>query len=344
MWLLQRGVVSRGWLPLSTGTADGGDAHVRDAPHWVAMDERLRTHLDDHHGMISARAATRLGLDPNDLRLLVREGILVRVARGAYADGALLGAADAQAAHRLRTVAIVLSRHGRLAASHQSAAVVQGLPVLRAELEPVRVVHTSKAANTRRQDAFTVHRCPGPEALTRLRGIPTVVPALAVLGTGMLAGVRSGVMAADAALHRELVTLEDLEEWLGRLSRVPRVGQARYVVQHACALAESPGESLLRLVLVALNLTFVPQHPLRRPDGRMARVDFFLPGLDVVVEFDGLVKYGGHEGQAALADEKSREDDIRSLGYGVARIVWADLFAPRQVEAKIRAAARARRA
>lgn len=303
------------------------------------MDQRLRDHLD-HHGVLSARAAARLGLGPNDLRRLVREGVLVRVARGAYVDGAVLARADEQEAHRIRTTAIVLSRHGTFAASHQSAAVVHGLPVLRAELEPVRVVHTSKAANTRRQDAFTVHRCPGRDALTRHGTVRTVVPALAVVGTAMLAGVRSGVMTADAALHQQLVTTEELADWVDRHERVPYVDRARYVVRHACALAESPGESLLRLVLIGLRIDFVAQHPVRRPDGRLARVDFYLPELRVVLEFDGAVKYGGLDGQAALAAEKAREDDIRALGYGVARIVWADLFAPRTVQAKIRAAAR----
>ena len=53
----------------------------------------------------------------------------------------------------------------------------------------------------------------------------------------------------------------------------------------------------------------------------------------VVVEFDGMVTYGGSEGRAELAAEKHREDDIRSLGHGVARVVWADLFSPPLVAA-----------
>ncbi|GGK61275.1 hypothetical protein [Ornithinimicrobium pekingense] len=217
-----------------------------------------------------------------------------------------------------------------------------GLPLLVSELGPVRVAHTSKDANTRRQDAFTVHRCPGPDAIGSHGMVATVVPALAVLGTGMMAGVRSGVMAADAALRREMVTTEELHHWLGRLRRVPGVARARYVVGSASARAESPGESLLRLVLVGLGLVFVEQHLIHRPDGRWARVDFYLPELDVVLEFDGMVKYGGSEGRAELAAEKHREDDIRSLGHGVARVVWADLFSPPLVAAKIRAAARSR--
>ena len=48
-------------------------------------------------------------------------------------------------------------------------------------------------------------------------------------------------MAADAALHTGLTTVDELDEWLRRLRHVPGVSRARYVVQHADVSAESPG-------------------------------------------------------------------------------------------------------
>ena len=103
------------------------------------MDQRLRSHLDQYQGTVSARAAGRLGIGPNELRSLLARGLLVRAARGAYVDGALLAAATPEEAHRLRTVAIVLSRHGSLAASHQSAAVVHGLPLMHHARSSVKI-------------------------------------------------------------------------------------------------------------------------------------------------------------------------------------------------------------
>ena len=74
------------------------------------------------------------------------------------------------------------------------------------------------------------------------------------------------------------------------------------------------------------------------PAGRfVGRVDFLVEGL-VVVEFDGLVKYAGQEGRAALAAEKARESAIVDLGYEVVRLVWADLANPAEVARRIRAA------
>ena len=70
-----------------------------------------------------------------------------------------------------------------------------------------------------------------------------------------------------------------------------------------------------------------------------ARVDFLL-GEKVIVEFDGLMKYADAAGREALAAEKQREDLLRSLGYEVVRLTWADLARPKRVEALIRSAMR----
>lgn len=302
------------------------------------MDPRVRSHLDSFHGVLSTRAAGRLGLTANDLRAMVAGGDLVRAAHGAYVDAARLVGASPEEEHRLRVTAIVLAKGGSVAASHHSAAVLHGLPVLREALGSVRVTHTRSRANTRTRPTFTVHRCPGADAFGSVGPVATVLPALAVIGTAVLVGVRSGLMAADAALRAGLTTREELADWRARWARVPGVDRARHVVQVASPLAESPAESLLRLVLLALRLDFVEQHQIAL-DGWTARVDFYLPTLGVVVEMDGMCKYEGGTGMVNLVAEKRREDQIRARGYGVARIEWADLFRPERVHAKIRAAA-----
>ena len=169
-----------------------------------------------------------------------------------------------------------------------------------------------------------------------------VVPPLAVLGTVLVVGIRSGIAAADAALRQGLTSREELEEWMQRLRHTPGLGAARHVVVQASATAESAGESLTRLVLIDLGYVVIPQFRVVQDGGRVvARVDFYLPELGVVVEFDGRVKYEGHDGADALAAEKQREDRIRALGYGMARLVWADLFHLARVRAAVEQAARA---
>lgn len=356
-------------ITAGAGTAQPGTAGPETAgPDTVepaAVDlawERVRVFLCDHGSAITTAEAARLGLTGNDLRGLVRRGLLERVAHGAYIWPAPQTTPTQR--HQAAVTALLRSRP-QLVASHTSAAVVYGLPVLRSDLDRLHLTHRSRTSRPRRRDAYTVHRPPGPEVLpttvevkagerrpsghpsesdmfTEVAGLDVVVPALAVLGTALVAGVPSGIAAADSALRLELTTKEELERWLTRMRHTPGLGAARHVVAQASPTAESPGESLARLVLLELGYEVIPQFRIVDEGGRLvARVDFLLPELGVVVEFDGRIKYEGHDGAAALAAEKHREDRVRALGYGMARLVWADLFRPARVRAAVEQAARA---
>lgn len=78
----------------------------------------------------------------------------------------------------------------------------------------------------------------------------------------------------------------------------------------------------------------------------VGRVDFAVPECALLVEFDGLVKYGDLlrgrlTPQQVLAKEKRREDSLRELGWVVLRVTWADLadvpgFAARATKALAR--------
>lgn len=308
----------------------------RADPAW----EQLEPFLRENAQAVTTTEAYRLGLTANDLGGLVRRRRLERVAQGAYIAVAL-DELTAASRHRAVVSALLRARQDRVAASHTSGALLHGLPLVDRDLAHVHLARLRGDGETRRHGAFTVHRCPGREAFTRAGGHAVVVPALAVIQTALAVGVRSGITAADGALRQGLTTTDELETWLERLRRTPRLGLARHVVALASPTAESPGESLARLVLHELGHAPVPQHHVVEPDGRVvARVDFYLPALGVVVEFDGRVKYEGHDGAQALAAEKRREDRIRALGYGVVRLVWGDLFHPSRVREAIERAAR----
>ena len=106
----------------------------------------------------------------------------------------------------------------------------------------------------------------------------------------------------------------------------------------ADGLAESPGESWTRVVFVSLGLIDVePQVEIRDTRGKLVgRVDFLFRKHRTIVEFDGLVKYGGTDGRQALIDEKHREDALRALGYQMVRLTWRDLHTPARVNHLIR--------
>jgi very-short-patch-repair endonuclease len=164
----------------------------------------------------------------------------------------------------------------------------------------------------------------------------------------MTCGIETGVVAADAALAAGKTTEADLEAWLSMLSRHRDVTQARQAVRLADARSESVGESRTRLLLNAIGFRPTPQVEIRDRRGRLiGRVDFLLERERIIVEFDGLMKYADANGREALAAEKSREDQLRALGYEFVRLTWADLSRPSSVERLLRLAvarASARRA
>lgn len=96
--------------------------------------------------------------------------------------------------------------------------------------------------------------------------------------------------------------------------------------------AESPMERVLEVVLADLQ----PQRQVRlAPD---IRVDFLIPSLRVVVEYDG----SDHESGRARSADADRDRRIRDLGYGVVHVTRRDLRDPAALLARIvRAAATA---
>lgn len=293
----------------------------------------LRGWLQENSGVLTSPEARAIGLTPADLQSAVRGNVLERVCRGAYVDTHAVASADPEARHRLRLDAVLRSQPGRLIATHTSAALLWDLPVSYAYLDRVHVARRQARGTTRRYVNHTLHEGYSPAASTKPNGIPAVCAAVAVLGTAFVGGVRPGLVAADAALRQQVTSRDELEFWMAELTRTPGMAAARAAVAASNPSAESPGESLLRLIMTTAGLSVIPQFTLRGPAGQfVARVDFFLPELNLVVEFDGATKYADASGgPEALFAEKRREDDIRRLGYGVVRVIWPDLSNPQKI-------------
>lgn len=163
--------------------------------------------------------------------------------------------------------------------------------------------------------------------------------ARALVRVALTAGRDFAVVAGDAALHRGLVTEEELLEEVARVT--PHQGRRRALeaVLQMDGKAESVGESRTRLVFHDLGFTYESQFHVLGDDGAVvARTDFLVEG--VIVEFDGRVKYRaeGEDASAILWMEKRREDAIRRRGYPVERVIWSDLERPGLLGARIRAA------
>jgi hypothetical protein len=291
-------------------------------------------------GAFSAADAAALGVPRRRLRTLADAGDLVRVRTRAYVLGTTWREAAPSERYRLEVLAVCRRRPGS-AASHHAGLAVHRLPLVDVSFAVVDVaadvVHASSV------DRVRVHRRPPGEQWVEVDGTNACTPATCVVQVAAASGLRAGVAAADAALHRCLFEAATLARAAEVVAPPRGAAVVDAVLRHADGRSESPGESLTRLVLRGAHLDATPQVPIRDDLGRIvARVDLLVGGV-VVVEFDGAVKYDGQDGREALVREKRREDTLRRMGYEVVRITWADLADPARVVRWVREAlARAR--
>jgi hypothetical protein len=151
-------------------------------------------------------------------------------------------------------------------------------------------------------------------------------------GSGQVRSGRS--TSADAVVRQQ--GRARLTEALTGAPRGNGAGRAALVARLADGTSESAGESRTRWLLHVVGLPAPePQAWIWGEGGFSARVDFLFRAERVVVEFDGLLKYGTVHDVTA---EKLREDALRRLGYEVVRLTWADLAHPERVHARVLAA------
>lgn len=273
--------------------------------------------------IISTAELRALGYSSQTTQKLIRTRALIPLARGWYSPQQ---PPTPEIRHRLITLAAMRTLGAGCVASHYSALLQRDLPIYDADLTTVHLSRVARGRPVTRR-GLVVHRPIPAEAVVG----PQIHLGLAIAQNGIVCGPMACLIAADAALHRGLLTREDLSQALDWVRGHPNTGQLDAFLRRADARSESPGETRLRYAFHLMGHRVIPQSLIR--DGSFcARVDFQLVDAKVIVEFDGLVKYGRGEeadgqpsGRDALVAEKVREDRLRELGYEVVRVTWAEL-------------------
>ncbi len=248
---------------------------------------------------------------------------LTRLAKGTYADPDGL---DARSLHVLRMRAF-LTRLSSVCASHTSAALLWDLPMREMDFKVVRLSPLAgRPGNPKAGDGYHLHCRPVPrDQVDLLGGLPSTDALRTVLDCTTVVSMDWAVAIGDAGLHRGLFTADELAASARRVRRIKGAQRVRALPDACSALAESPGESLLRRRLIRLGLLPREQVELSAIPGR-PRVDFLVDGC-LVIEFDGRSKYGLNDDlERAHWEEKQRQDRLVEAGYEVVRITWADLW------------------
>lgn len=309
------------------------------------MDPVIAHLLEAAHGATSATALVAAGVARRDVERAVGRGLLIRLRRNALVDGELWRTSAPWQRHSLRARAVaagLTTDEGcPVTLTHHSALAVQGVSLHGVDDR----VHLAWADGRRgRTSALVrVHRAVPTGFTTDVLGHACVTIAAGCVQVAAAFGAEAGLVSADDALHRRVMSRCQLEEALARLG-VARASRAPgYMVALADARIESAAESRARWAFRVAGIQQpTPQVELRDEWGEVwARLDFLIEEFGVVIEIDGMGKYADVRD---LRAEKLREDRLRELGYEVVRLTWADLGNPGVVRRKVDAAmVRARR-
>ncbi|WP_130866390.1 type IV toxin-antitoxin system AbiEi family antitoxin domain-containing protein [Acidipropionibacterium timonense] len=283
-----------------------------------------------------------LGVSPSTVRRLVRSGDVVRVRHGAVRT--LPGDVSAHQGHLDLIAATLPLLDDAAVLSHISAAVVHGFPLPSRVPEAVTVTRSEASARHRRKWLVT-RTCPLPDdEVTLVRGMRVTTPERTAVDMAREYGFSVGVMSADWVL-RQGRSREVMARVVERGRRRPGNATARRVVAFADARSESPGESMMRALLVQFGCP-APTLQLEVRDAHdefIARTDFGWEQHRVVGEYDGKGKYGplaepGVTATDVVMAEKRRENLIRAQGWDVIRFDARDLARPEQAASRLMAA------
>lgn len=187
--------------------------------------------------------------------------------------------------------------------SHLTAAALHGwwTPTVAPQL-PLLVDQPATTHRTRRP-GVRVTRTHGPVPATDVRGVRVADPAHTLLACARDLALLDLVVLVDSAL-RSSCTVEDV-----RAVCTPRrrgVVALREALMLADPRAESPWESVLRLMHVAFDVQVVPQHTVHDDAGRfVARADLWLEGTTTIHEYDGAVHRTADQHRADLRRDRA---------------------------------------
>jgi very-short-patch-repair endonuclease len=275
------------------------------------------------HGVVARRQLTALGFSDEAIRQRIAKGRLHPVARAVYAVG------RPELTQHGRWMAAILATGHATVLSHRSAASLYGIARQRGN-----AIHVSVPAHSRRRSSrgITVHRRKELGATQKL-GVPVTTIEDTLIDLATQTTTDQLEQAINEADKRDLIDPDALREAVADVKR-PGAARMRKLLD-GFARTDSPLErAFLR---IAKQAGLPPPQTQAELNGH--RVDFFWPGLNLVVETDGL-RY--HRTPAQQAADRVRDQDHLVAGLTALRFTRAQVqHDPTRVVAVLREVAAA---
>ena len=298
------------------------------------MNARIAALMGSQNGLVLRRQALAAGLDARQVDRLAKVGEWVAVRRGVYCTGLLWDSLDPYVGRpRLRAIAASRNMIVPHVLSHDSAALLHGMPILLGDPELVHITRFG-ALGGRTRHGVKHHQAPyRPDQLVEIDGVWVLDRARTAVDIAREHGERHGLVACDSA-RRLGVPQADLDEAVAAMESWPYVVRTKWCVAHADDRPDSVLEALGRCLLIKLGIGEVqPQFGLT--DGHRSVWCDLRVGRHVV-ECDGRLKYrrpeqGGvaADPDRALWEEKRRQDFITGFKLGMSRLTYADVMPDR---------------
>lgn len=285
----------------------------------------------DSFGLIRRSAVvTAFGSD-RALVAAARRNEVLPLAPGVHVPnaGQTADAAGRAELYRMRSIAVATSerRTADLPLSHDSAAALHRIPVLRPDRKRVHFI-SGKPDGGRKGRLSHVHAAVlDEEEITEVDGLAVTTLERTACDIAASSDFAGALVVFDAVLRRGA----DRALIVETINARRRIGAAvaRRAIEFASPAAESVGESWSRAQIIEAGLP-IPELQRTFSDSRGTMVvDFAWPN-GVVGEFDGIDKYVRYLGEGetiadAVIREKIREDRLTDLDLHVIRWIWADL-------------------
>ncbi|MDX6198267.1 MAG: hypothetical protein QOJ79_1418 [Actinomycetota bacterium] len=265
-------------------------------------------------------AAHAAGLSEDDILGRLERGEWQRLRRGTYTNGGVQPDAFMRASSAVQNAC---TKRRVAVAAGRTAARLYGIPLVDDHDPATKRFewrHDDVVLSFGETTAKTLHSrqlALGPDDVCLLRGIPVLTLARTVVDLGAVLRPDALVCALDHVLHHGWLSRGLLEQTAAARARVPGLLAFRTALALTDELAESPHETLTRLILKPVLPGLRSQ--VQVFDGGMreiARLDLGDEELRLGVESDGSTY---HRGRAA----EDRRRDYRT-GWTIERCSWFD--------------------
>jgi len=270
---------------------------------------------------------------------------LTRIRRGAYVTATDWRALTPEAQQRALIEAARRAARTEPLFSHESAAVVHGIPMIGNPPSRVHTTVTHGRAKTNGAVIRTHQEVPDTDVVVSDDGMRVTSPVRTAIDLAASGSALAGRFAVDHVRRHFGATVDELHATLRAAGRIRGVRRARLAIDRSSALSDSPLETLVMVRCRDLGFAQPEQQAeIRGVDGRRYRVDFAWERRRILLEADGRGKYAALAAAAGLTpeevvwQEKQRENALRPTCDTLLRVMWADVWSGRELERRLAAA------